>query len=330
MSRYYRGFDQDVLKVFFELNEHQLAQLMGKYKQDYGKSAATYARRTYFKWKSGEIVLSGRTVDRLLITLPQVLDRKVKCDLLRKLRERYRKKDTISLTVDPSGWRETIEPLVLNIVSKAYSADLPPVVQDRLSWLSTSDMKMAAAILAEAEVQEGKVAISLLHKEFASIENLLDSLPGKRKITHTISLPYGNVHLTIERGKNAMSEKDNIPNNRSLFRPTAKDIMDNALENLDPHQVKQISEDAIREALNIEAQRRRAEIKVDQARQDMDNFIDTADRMQRRGHDYKMSGSYETASGTTRVEVSKQNTTAIIVVCIVVALVALLIYLSKG
>jgi len=58
-------------------------------------------------------------------------------------------------------------------------------------------------------------------------------------------------------------------------------------------------------------------------------FIDTANQMERRGHDYKMSGQYQTASGTTSIEVSKRNTTTIIVVAVVLAIVALFIYFGR-
>jgi predicted transcriptional regulator len=235
------GFDKDILDTFYQLDWRQFDLLIAYYRQDYGDSAAAYARRTYPRWKYGEVDPSGQTIERLLITLPRVLDIGVKCDLLRKLRERHRKKDNISLKVDPNNWRETIEPIVLNIVRKAYTAELPQVVQDRLTWLSSSDMQAAKALLSEAEAVEGRIAISLLHKEFANIDILLSSLAKGSKITHTIILPYGNVNLTIKRSRKSMSDNQNVPNSRSLFRPSAKDIMDNALENLDPQQVKQMA-----------------------------------------------------------------------------------------
>jgi hypothetical protein len=93
---------------------------------------------------------------------------------------------------------------------------------------------------------------------------------------------------------------------------------------------KQISQEAVREAIHLEAQRRGAEIKTQQSKQDMDTFIETADRMQQRGHDYRMSGEYNSASGITKIEVSKHHTTAIIVISLVVALIALVLYLGRS
>jgi hypothetical protein len=217
----------------------------------------------------------------------------------------------------------------MNIIQKAYSADLPEIVKSRLSWLSQGDMQAAQKLLAESEVQEGKIAISLLHQEFDNIENLLTSLTQVRKITHTIVLPYGNINIKIKRGKSPMAENEKPSSSRSLFKPRASDIMDNALENLDQNQVRQISQEAVREAIRIESTKRMADIKVEQSQRDMDTFIQTADRMERRGHDYRMSGNYESASGTTSIEVSKRKSATLITVAIVLAIVALLIYFGR-
>jgi hypothetical protein len=325
------GFDEDILEAFFKINSDQLARLISHYKGRYGDSAGIYARKTYPKWKSGEVNPSGQTVERLLESLPLVLDLRVKCDLLRKLRERHRKKDNVSLKCDTTNWREVIQPIAENIIQKARSADLPEIVKSHLSWLSQGDMQAAQKLLEESEVQEGKIAISLLHQEFANIENLLVSLTQvRKKISHTIALPYGNINITIKRGKKQMAENEEPSSGRSLFKPRAGDILDNALENLDQTQVRQISQEAVREAIRVEVERKMAGIKVEQAQQDMEIFIQTADRMERRGHDYKMSANYQTASGTTSIEVSKKISTTIIVVAVALAIVALLIYFGRN
>jgi hypothetical protein len=329
LTRVFGGFDKDILEAFFQISNEQLTGLISHYKERYGDSAGNYARKTYPKWKSGEVKPSGQTVERLLESLPLVLDLPGKCDLLRKLRERHRKKDNVSLKCDTTNWKESIHPIAMNIIQKAYSADLPEVVKSRLSWLSQGDVQAAQKLLAESEVQEGNIAISLLHREFANIEKLLESLTHVRKISHTIALPYGNINIKIKRGKKPMAEDEKVSSNRSLFKPRAGDIMDSALENLDQNQVRQISQEAVREAIRIETTKRMADLKVEQSQQDMDIFIQTADRMERRGHDYTMSGQYESASGTTSIEVSKKKSTTVIVIAVVLAIVALLIFFGR-
>lgn len=189
LSCAYGGLDDDLLKVFYSLPEYQLGRLMETYGSKYGKSAESYARKTYPSWKMGSTKPNVTTIERILITLPDFLDLEVKCHLLRKLREKYRDRENYELKVTTSNWMELITPFVTRIVTKAYTTELPTSVEARLKWLSNGDMRAARAILVESEVQEGKNAIELLREEFHNIENLLRSLPGKGTAAHTIRLP---------------------------------------------------------------------------------------------------------------------------------------------
>jgi len=87
------GFDKDVLERFYSLTTDQLARLFNIYSDSYGDGPAEYARKTYRHWKMGGVRPSAQTINRLLDSLPLVLDFDGKCELLRKLRERHRKRE---------------------------------------------------------------------------------------------------------------------------------------------------------------------------------------------------------------------------------------------
>jgi hypothetical protein len=331
ISSFYGGFDNDVLTAFYNINSNVFSQLLRLYQREHGASAATYARKTYSSWKSGERKPSAQTVERLLMLFPQVLPFDERCELLSKLRERHRHREKHSLTVDTNNWAQALIPLTQQLINKSYTSQLPEHVIRRLEWLSSGDTQAAQKMLAEIEAQTSKNAVRLLRSEFDNIDKLLQSLPVKGKVTHTISLPYGDIQVSIRRTKKMADDKVSLaPKNQSLFRPTARDVLDNAFAELDEQQAKSIKEKAAQEALQIEIDRARTGIKFDNASREMDNFIHNAQTLDQSVQEYDLRSTIESASGTTQVHVRRNKTqTRTILVVLVLLCMALLIYLAK-
>ena len=116
----------------------------------------------------------------------------------------------------------------------------------------------------------------------------------------------------------------------SLFRPSVSDIMDNALVNLDEKQVRDVSEQATREALRLEVERRQAENRFENSSKDISNFIDNANLMEKRNRDFEMKGEYESASGMTSIRVSRQKTQTTLIVVAAIFVAILLIYVFRN
>ena len=329
------GFDRDVLEKFYMLSTDQLARLFNLYSDEYGDGAADYARKVYDEWKAGIVRPSAQTINRLLDHLPKVLNFDGKCELLRKLRERHRKPEHHSIKVKVDDWKSRLVPLVKRIVEKAYTSNLPEIVERRLTWLSSGDMQVARALLSHSQALEGAVAVRLLEHEMQDLEVVLAHVHGTAKITHTISLPYGNIELKISgRRKMAKDENDEThlvrQNNTGLFKPTADDIFDDVFTNLDEDQARQVKAKAAQEAMRIVAEKKRGEIKYENAAKDIANFVANADLMDQRKTDYQMSGQFESASGMTKIQVGRNwSQTIVIAVVIGLVLVAVAIYLLK-
>lgn len=334
LTAMFAGFDKDVLDEFYKLNPGQLSSLFGNYERKYGRWAASYARKTYHGWKSGSTRPSAKTVGRLLESLPEVLDFESKCELLRKLRVRHRRPESHTLEVSTADWQEAVVPLVKRLILKARSAGLPAPVEQRLSWLSNNDAKAAQALLARSEVYEGALAVSLLRHEFSTIESALSVLTRSR-VKHTITLPYGNVCLTIKRAKHMSQSNEEESLSRrdesSLFKPRAEDIFDDVFSSLDEEQAGQVKAKAAEESVRIIAEKRRAEIKTTNARHDIHDFIENADEMERRRKDYQMKGRFESASGSTEIQVSRNWSQTLVVTGVVIALLILVaLYVLKA
>lgn len=190
---------RELMKVLLGLDDEKLDELLELYKQEFGKGAARYARKTYRKWEKGEVKPIEQTYRRFLIHLPKVMDFDLKCEVLRHLMEEYCAKDNHSLTVYTDDWEKSLEPLVQQLIDKPYTSNLPKQIEDKLKWLAYDDMQAAESILKKSQVEEGKIAVSMLREEFSNIEYLLANAKGERKVTHKLKFPYGTINLEIKR-----------------------------------------------------------------------------------------------------------------------------------
>ena len=124
---------------------------------------------------------------------------------------------------------------------------------------------------------------------------------------------------------------DLIPQKQSLFPLTADDIVDNALQSLDEQQAREVTKKAAEEVVRIAVEKRKAEYRGDRAQEEMRNLINNANLLDDKVDDYKINSTFETATGTTSVEIkkSKTNTTLVIVGVVLIVLLMLLLVLVK-
>src|SRR6185503_6335140 len=172
----------NLISVLLELDDEPREQLFKLYQEQFGASAARYARQTYQKWKTGTVRPNKQTFRRFLINLPQVMNFDLKCEVLRELREAYCAQDNYKVTVTTDDWKETLTPIVEAVLKKALTSDLPESLQRRLTWLAEDDVTVGKAILVESEARQTRNALALLEKEFSNIEELLDNARGRGKV----------------------------------------------------------------------------------------------------------------------------------------------------
>src|SRR5215207_9404394 len=79
--------------VLLSLDEEEVEELLALYKKEFGGGAARYARKTYRKWKSGEVRPITQTFERFLVQLPKVMSFDLKTEVLRAFMEEYAAKD---------------------------------------------------------------------------------------------------------------------------------------------------------------------------------------------------------------------------------------------
>jgi len=124
---------------------------------------------------------------------------------------------------------------------------------------------------------------------------------------------------------------DLIPQKQSLFPVSAEDIVDNALQNLDEKQAREVTKKAADELVRIAVEKRKAEYRSDRAQDEMRNLINNANLLDDRVSDYKINSTFETATGTTSVEIKKSRSSKIILISAIAifVLLALVLLLSR-
>lgn len=187
------------MKVLLNLDEEPLNELFVLYKKEFGPGAARYARETYRKWRAGEVKPNKKTFTRFFMYLPKVMSFDLKCEVLRELREQYLEKEEYELAVFTDNWKETLKPLVNEVLGKAETVQLPLAIQQKLNWLSDDDVQIAETILARSQKMEIEHNLTMLDQEFSTIDQLLDNTKGKGRVTHVVKLPLATVTLHIKR-----------------------------------------------------------------------------------------------------------------------------------
>ena len=119
-----------------------------------------------------------------------------------------------------------------------------------------------------------------------------------------------------------------VPKRQSLFPLTPDDIVDNALQNLDETQARQVTQKAADEVVKITVEKRRAEYRSNAARDEMRNVVENANILDRRGGDYKINSTFETASGTTSVEIQNAKSNQTLIIAAVFGLLVMIVILA--
>lgn len=207
LTRQLGGIDKDIEKIFLSLSPVDLEKIIHLYARAHGSAAADYARATYSKWRGGSVKMSGQTAERLIALVPPVLPASVRFDLVKKLRASYFKKKTIHVNSSPETWMQDVMKPIQELVAVSSSFSLPEYVIAKAKWLADGDAKAAQQLLAAAEQEEAAIRLAYIEEEFRRIGALIQNIDTMRKITHTLTLPQGEIILQVELPPRTLMQK---------------------------------------------------------------------------------------------------------------------------
>ena len=190
----------DLERIFLSLGETRMKNVFSEYEFEFGASAATYARRTYRRWQTGRVKMSGKVAARLLNFVPRFLSAESRYELVETLCEHHRprlvRKVEIDLQNPNPGLRET-ENAIRAFAGGSGSEHLPATVIETVTWLNDNDTKAARTILANIDQRKSEIASELGRRELARLVNCLaknEKLTG----TQTIEFPQGQIQLVFK------------------------------------------------------------------------------------------------------------------------------------
>lgn len=336
----FAGIDKDIELIFLNLDSSSRESIFYQYGKEYGESAEKYARNTFLKWKSGATKLSGQTAERLLNLLPPFLSQDKRYELVKKLRDYYmnERQTNERVTTSPELWKQDLLPVVNRIVEKSSNFKLPEELKTRVAWLSGGDAESANKILKSVEQEEAKLRTAYLDVEFRRIDQYVNIVENTQSVAHTITLPQGTIHVTIQQKKKPFinkvfggrkMDKDNhelVPR-EELERALVKqqsigELLNLSFDDLNEKQKTALRERVLNEKFNLELSQHKADQRFTNSTRDMANTIKAVHGLEQASKsDYEIKSSFETASGSTNITVKKNNNTVIIVVAIVIGII---------
>jgi hypothetical protein len=347
LTQLFGGIDREIEQLFLNLDSRSRDILLRWYGQQFGPQAEKYARTTYPKWKSGAVRLSGQTAQRLLELIPPLLPLERRFELVRKLRRHHLACTDIRLHAEPENWEAVVRPAVDTLVERSRTRNLPANVIARARWLAEGDTQAMYRMLNAIEEEEALGRVHLLDSEFRRIQVLLAELQHTRSITHTISLPQGNIRVEIRRPRKRWGSfftslvhrrgpvsHDDLRNQlvqarqpgTSVSQPIQPgSILDQAMADLSAEDAAALRQRALNERLSLEVGQAEADARFFNSSRDMANTVHLVREMDRTmKSDYDLRSQFNTASGTTDVHVKKNNNLMIMVVAIVVLFVVII------
>ena len=339
LTNMFAGIDKDIQKIFLALNTQSLDRLLDKYGQLHGKNAEKYARKTFPYWKSGETALSGQTAERILNLIPPYLQKDIKYELIKKLRNHYFQKQTRHISTTIEEWKADVIPEVKELIKVSNNFKLPETLMKRATWLANGEVDAANKILASLELEEAKVGANYLEIEFNRIQYLVDHVSHTQSILHSIELPQGNINVVIEQekqpfmrnifgggkvknnGKELVSEEDL---KTALIEQQGRgSLLNLALDDLTNEQKQPLIQSVLDARLHLDVSREEAAQRFENSTRDTVNVIKTVSSLEQHKSDYEVKSSFDTASGKTNIHVKKNNNTVIIIVAIVIGIIVM-------
>lgn len=347
LTNLFGGIDKDIERIFFDLHSVVLDALFIEYGKHYGKSSEAYARRTYPGWKSGAVKLSGQTAERLLELLPPRISKEQRFELIKKLRKHYLKKTNEHVTIQANNWRQHVVPIVENVIARSSNFRLPDELFDKATWLTDGDTQAANQILHSIEEEEARQRIAYLEAEFKRIELFIANVKNTDAATHTISIPQGEIYITIQKEKPKMLQsifgpgRSTMDKNSNTLLPIEQlhkalslqqsrgELLNLTLNDLNESQKIELRKKIIEEQIGLDVSQAKADQRFHNSSRDMAYAVNAVRNIEQISKsDYEIKSSFETASGNTHITVKKNNNTVIIVVTIVIGIV-LFFFLSK-
>lgn len=332
VSRFYGGIDDDVRRLFFELDAFRLNLVFNVYERDYGQGKRKYAEATYAKWRSGSVQMGGDVSERLIRIVPQFLSFEQKYDLIEKLWNRLREKSALSVTISPCEGLNAGITAVMDAIDTLGEHEIPAAVVERVEWLANDDSVAAKALLAQIAKRKAKVAVEALETELRQLLRIAAEHHDKVVIgSRNVSLPGVTVCINISQAvptsarRPAMTDQDHGSDDtagsplapreenaqRSDLAPiqNPNDLLGEALRRISPHKQEQIIGKVAEEVARIQVKREEGKVDHEMAASKVEQASNAATRLGNSGNQFEVKADHHSEHGSVHVTVRNKPAT---------------------
>ena len=209
LSRELGGTDEDVKKYFFSLTNNQIRGILDQYERKFGNSARAYAEKTYPKWKSGKVHMSGMVAERLFNLLPPIMPLEAKFQLTESLWKHVGPSSTKNYYVGLDADIEDVSQRVKKHLEEVViHYEIPGSMEARFNWLSHGNVLVKQQLLNHFRQQEKLLLQEALHTKLPIIISHLNSEKGSLTTHAAQVLTVGKheVRVIFSEGVNGVSE----------------------------------------------------------------------------------------------------------------------------
>jgi hypothetical protein len=189
---------EEIKEAFKNFDNYELDEMLSDYGAIYGDAAQKYAKRAFSSWVSGEVQISGRTMERLIELVPPYLSSSVRFSILRSVLQHNKLsgiKQTIKINMkEPSQGFAELERALASMSHNDVLAHLPERVMQAASWLYDADVTAARAMLAEAERLENDLIRSNAAREIELLRRVI-STGQVKAAAYTVVMPAGKLNV---------------------------------------------------------------------------------------------------------------------------------------
>lgn len=199
LERKFGGAAEEITRAFYAMEAFKMDALLGKYGQLYGDKAEAYARKTMPKWRSGEVKLSGQTMERLIQLVPPYLTPQKRLELLELILKRHhREPETQHIQVNvkkPEEGLAEIDRALQRISATDELAFIPAEVMDTAKWLYADDVTTARGMLAQLSSAQTNALKASALREIELLQRTIRSGQVK-SASYTVKTPGGNLSIS--------------------------------------------------------------------------------------------------------------------------------------
>lgn len=323
VSRLYGGIDDDVRRMFFDLDAFTLKLVLNRYECEHGYAARKYAEKTLAKWKNGEVRMSGQVAERLVNVVPFFLSIDQKYELISSLWKRTRSRQTMRLAMNPADSLAQLVERAASFLVEGSEVVIPDSVADRLEWLAAEDSASARVLLEEVVRRESGIAIAEFATSLGSLRQAWHDSTGARvKGQARIELPWALVEVILDpsqprqvqqslgstMSQDGSNQSDREKSSRDLQRiQNPNDLLAEAVNRLPLQKQEELLDKAAKEALRLQIKRRESVDDSEISASKVDDAVNHARHLSQTGQRFEYSVEHRSEQGSSRLVIQNRQ-----------------------